>query len=307
MRCPPPPCRRWCPPNVRRRAAQCGASCWLQVAQNMSEDAIVESLHNVFSRPMALVRIARINAACCKRVTRGCRCGGKSLPPWALPAPQLLLLMPRTMRGLCDPLPLFLFCPVLHSSVLLQSSHALSAQVWLRCCTLLRAQCKSDTALGEGESSPCVSEGRVMMRMQEACVMALLLWASAWSGAAGKTKGGAAACSVVAQFLENCFVLVHIPSLLHVSRDHWHADDGCWDGISAVWLEQSESSIKWTVICRQEQQQQQQQSISQAITLKSIEKAVNDFPQFPALRSLGDPAHAVHYRDMQRVSWMCDT
>lgn len=135
MRCPPPPCRRWCPPNVRRRAAECGASCWLQVAQNMSEEAIVESLHNVFSRPMALVRIARINAACCKRVTRGCRCGGKSLPPWALPAPQLLLLMPRTMRGLCDPLPLFLFCPVLHSSVLLQSSHALSAGV----AALLRA------------------------------------------------------------------------------------------------------------------------------------------------------------------------
>jgi hypothetical protein len=132
-----------------------------------------------------------------------------------------------------------------------------------------------------------------MMRMQEACVTALLLWASAWSGAAENPKGSAAACSVVAQFLESCFVLVHIPSLLHVSRDHWRAHDGCWDGMCAVWLEQSESSIEWTFVYRQEQQQQQQQqSVSQAITLKSIENAVNDFPQFPALRSLGDAAHA---------------
>ncbi len=68
MRCPPPPCRRWCPPYARRRTAQCfwrETSCWLQISQNMSEEAIVESLHSVFSRPMALVPTARLHAALC--------------------------------------------------------------------------------------------------------------------------------------------------------------------------------------------------------------------------------------------------
>jgi hypothetical protein len=275
----------------------------------MSEEAIVESLHSVFSRPMALVRTARLHAALRAANVRR----DSWLQVWGKVAAAMGIACTAAASSHAADnariVRLTPFVPALPVPNPLCSFNRPTCclQVWLRCCALLRAQCKSDTALGDGRGSPrpCVREATVMMRMQEACVTALLLWASAWSGAAENPKGSAAACSVVAQFLESCFVLAHIPSLLHVSRDHWRAHDGCWDGLCAVWLEQSESSIEWTFVYRQEQeqqqQQQQQQSVSQAIILKSIENAVNDFPQFPALRSLGDAAHAVHYCDMQRV------
>ena len=125
-----------------------------------------------------------------------------------------------------------------------------------------------------------MSAAEIMVCVQEVCVLSLLNWAATWSAAAGSAQ----ICASVAQFLECSLVLVHVTSKLHNSREDWHAGDEECGAVTAVWLEERDGSIEWTVV----QQQQQQQHGTLLHKLNILANAVNDFPQFPALRSLGD-------------------
>jgi hypothetical protein len=98
-------------------------------------------------------------------------------------------------------------------------------------------------------------------------------------------------CAAVALFLERSLIVVHVPMALRVSgHDLRGADEhDDQDDIMAVWLEERDGAIEWTVVHKQQQQQQQQQQQSTLLLkLNVLADAINDFPQFPALRTLGD-------------------
>ncbi len=149
------------------------------------------------------------------------------------------------------------------------------SQVWQRCAVLYWAEFKP------GSSGAMLGEVEVMQCVQEVCVLALLHWAATWSRA-GELESGEQ-LAVVTLMLERSLVLVHMPPALHTSRDNWHAEEEQRDNIAAVWLEERSGALEWTVV-----QQQQQQHSALLLKLNILAGAVNEFPQFPALRNLGD-------------------
>jgi hypothetical protein len=163
--------------------------------------------------------------------------------------------------------------------------------MWDRCVSLLRSAFRPSTAAAKqgcssGESWACASEDDVVAYTRDVCVLALLQWAATWSGAAAAAATSTALCASVANFLESSLILVHVPSAHHLPRDHWHAAHESCEDVTAVWLEEVAGRIEWTVV---QKSQQRQAFLPRA--LKVLADASNDFPQFPALRTLGDIRH----------------
>jgi hypothetical protein len=125
--------------------------------------------------------------------------------------------------------------------------------------------------------------------VQEVCVMCLLDWALAWSGAAAAKARIEDLCASVARFLEKTLMLVCHSAILHMPRNSWSALVDHEDAITAVWLEESLDKIEWTIV---QNQQPEHQEMLLPLKLKLISEAINDFPQFPALRNLGEKRRA---------------
>jgi hypothetical protein len=137
------------------------------------------------------------------------------------------------------------------------------------------------------EGEVCASVHDVVTCVREVCVLALLHWAATWSGAAASRAAAPALCANVAHFLESGLILVHVPSANNWSRENWLASDARVEEVTAVWLEEVAGCIEWTVV----QKQQHQGALSEI--LKIIADACNKFPQYPALRSLGESCRAM--------------
>jgi hypothetical protein len=129
-----------------------------------------------------------------------------------------------------------------------------------------------------------MTESGIAAAVREVCALALLHWAAAWSGAAAAAgRGSAALCAHVAHFLERSLMLVYVPSALYVPRECWHAAEGHKEDVAAVWLEDNAETIEWTVVQRPHCSES-----ALPFKLKIVADACNYFPQFPALRTLGD-------------------
>ncbi len=156
-------------------------------------------------------------------------------------------------------------------------------QMWSCCVSLLSANFSRAARRDEA----CDSEDEVVTCVREVCVLALLHWAVTWSGAAAAKAAAFAMSVAVAQFLESSLILVHVPAAHRLARDHWLSASELCEDVTAVWLEEVAGRIEWTVVQQQQQQQQQQQG-ALSLKLKVLADASNEFPHYPALRTLGD-------------------
>lgn len=161
--------------------------------------------------------------------------------------------------------------------------------MWYRCTALFWANFveRSDVgAAATGSSGRSLSSAQLMVWVHEVCVLALLHWAASWSPCGAAAPPTPQICAAVALFLERSLIVVHVPTALRVSgHDLCGADEHGHQGdITAVWLEESDGAIEWTVVHKQQQQQQS----TLLLKLNVLADAINEFPQFPALRTLGD-------------------